>query len=333
MIFYYLGIDHKNASLEEREKAYSLRHDIRKFWQFRSGKAEILFTCNRVEIYAVATSVLAANANITAFKKSFPGIFGKARIGLGKHSVSRHFLSLSVGLVSRILGEKQIVKQLDSWLRQNGFDPDLREYLKGILYKGHEIRKRLLYDTYISGDIADIVIKDVLSKTGPLKGKKVLIIGTGKVAQLFAGKRIEGADIYIVARKKHSRAKRLAEWMGGQAVLFTEANDLMRSADIVISATSSPHRVIKSFPSGMNKKVRVYDLAVPRDIDPSVGEKWNIDLINIDDLSGLIDKRNDMLYEYAKEARDLVERTIEELKAEENRYADKTRNTLQPVGA
>jgi len=316
-----------------------MRHQIRVFWKKQPGESEVLFTCNRVEVYAAAKDLLTINRNRLLFKNLFSGVFGNAYVNIGNETVLRHFLRVATGLESQFVGEAQIVNQLEEWMNKEGFSDSIKTFLKEALDRGREIRKSIDQSENLSGeDIADVVIKDAAFKLNGFSGKKLIVIGTGKIAQLFGEKRIEGADIYFASRKKHSRVRQISEKAGGQAILMKELGHHIETADVIVSATSSPHYILKEdhIREPLNKRetdLHMYDLAVPRDIEPSIGKLQKIHLKNIDDLNIRIKERNDQVREYVSLAENLIENVLDDPGRGVGRDAYKSRNTVQFTGA
>ena len=330
MNFYYLGIDHKRAALNLREEAYRIRGKIDFFLKHIMTNAAAVFTCNRVEIYGVVEDRHFANKAINLFRKHFPEIFSEAYTEDGNHGTLRHALRLASGLESQIIGEREILEQLNSWAIRLSGEPQLQIFWNRIILAATEIRKTSGLDRDNS-DIAEIILNDLSKK------QKIVVVGTGKVADLFAQNRTEGTEMIFVARKKHKRAKQLARKAGGTAVLIDNLSDVAKDADVLISATSSPHYVVTLEQMFEINRIRqkdlyVFDLAVPRDIEPGAENIPGIYVTNIDDLSVNFDRQNVKLLPRIERAELLIENKIKILKKEIIQDAFKSRHKARPVG-
>ncbi|NQT33336.1 MAG: hypothetical protein HQ594_06680 [Candidatus Omnitrophica bacterium] len=326
MTFYLIGIDHKTVRLSVREGAHKVRRRIERFLrEDMEGKASILFTCNRVEVYGIGEDFLEAKENISLICEAFPEVFKDAYTEYGTHKVLVHALRLAIGLESQLLGEKEIMKQLKSWTGKG----ELNQHLKvmwGKVLKGAEVIRRA---TGLEGEsnIARIVMEDISGKLSSNGKTAIAIIGTGKVAELFAKENNGLYDLYFIARKKHSKARRLAKLSGGSAEVKEDLLDAIGSVDVLISATSSPHYVLKkrellSALKKRNKAFYIYDLAVPRDIEPDVWDTNGLYLDDIDTLSPKFRKEGDKFLHEAALADILIVKAADEIKGDINYYAD-----------
>ncbi|MFH1552366.1 MAG: hypothetical protein ABID83_01835 [Candidatus Omnitrophota bacterium] len=331
MTFYLIGIDHKTVPLMMREETYRQRQDIHDFWQTAAGEAAVLFTCNRVEIYGVAENRHSAREAITLFQGHFPELFGEAYAENENNGTLRHALRLASGLESQLIGEREILEQLSSWARRLSGNLQLQYFWDRVIRAAKEIRTMsgLEWD---NSDVAEIILKDLSKK------QKIIVVGTGKIAGLFAEKRTEGIEMIFVARKKHKQAKQLARKAGGTAVLMDDLSDRAADADVLVSATTSPHYVISleqmfEIRRRRQKDLYVFDLAVPRDIEPGAESIPGIFVKNIDDLAINFDKRNARLLPQIKRAELLIEDKMRTLREELVQDAFKGWHKAQFVGA
>ncbi len=327
MILYLIGISYKEAPLSLRESIYSARKEIIEFWQKLGKDHVVLFTCNRVELYGVSEYILSVAKAIELFHIRFPWISERSYVKYGTEEVAEHALRLACGLESQVIGEKEILEQLNSWIRQASFPLVLRNVWNDVLGKVESIRIKSGLKG-VKANIATIIFKDLT------RYKDVVIVGTGKIAKVFAENKPDGINLYFVARKKHKRARQLASQSGGHAILLDELENLLLKADVLISATSSPHHVLKkghflNIVKKRNKPIYLYDLAVPRDIDPDVGNIPGIFLQNLDDLNIIFEQHKRGLNSYIKRAELLVR---DHYKEKDNVYSYQDRDAAEPVG-
>src|SRR5690606_20052328 len=131
---------------------------------------------------------------------------------------------------------------------------------------------------------------------GPLDGRRALVLGAGEMSALalesLAG---EGVASVIVANRTEARARELAGRFGGVAARFDSVGEALADVDIVVSATAAPHAVLtrelvdRALPGGAPHPLLIVDIAIPRDVDPEVGEIGNVFLYDIDDLRQIVD--------------------------------------------
>lgn len=290
MTFYLIGIDYKTVSYEIREAAHRIQRDIIVYWQYSStaGRTAVLVTCNRIEIYGIALSRDEAIALTESFKYHFRDYFKDAYVRYGREEIFRHGLRLACGLESQLKGEIQILQQLELWVGSKDFPLLLRELWSPVIKEAKIIRAKSSLDND-TVNVANIVLNELQKNITFNKDTEILVIGTGKVATLIAEKRPEGVHLLFVARKRRSKAKRLADMTNGDALLPEEIPRRLVTVDAVISATSSPHYILfaRDFIEALNVRSRplyIYDLAVPHDVALDV---YRIPFVEIQDLDDL----------------------------------------------
>jgi glutamyl-tRNA reductase len=150
-----------------------------------------------------------------------------------------------------------------------------------------------------------------------LEGKKVLLIGAGEMAELAARHLMgQGVSTMVVANRTFHRAVQVAEPFRAQAIAFEEIEGQLSSVDIVISSTASPEYIIahdlvkRSMRRRRNRPLFCIDIAVPRDIEPSVNEIDNVYLYDIDDLKGVVQLNLAQRRQEAIQAERIVEEEV-----------------------
>ena len=304
MILYLIGIDYRSAPISLREPIYRRRSEIVSFCRDTGEEISALFTCNRIELYGISENIFQAARSIKLFQERFPHVFELSYVKQGTEEVIEHALRLACGLESQIAGEEEITQQLNSWVSQDSFSWVSREIWNEILVRAEDIRIKSGLKG-VKDNIAKIIFKDLEGQ------KKMVVIGTGKIARVFSENKPAGVSLYFAARKKHKRATRLARQAGAKAILLDDLPDAFLRADAVISATSSPHYVLKKghFLDISKKRQRplyVYDLAVPRDVEPDAGKVPGIFLQNLDDLDPVFKEHNKALDSHIKKAELLI---------------------------
>ena len=320
MVLYLIGIDYKSAPISIRESVHKARNEIVDFWKNTGEEKAVLFTCNRIELYGASENVFQITDILDLFYSRFSALFERSYVRLGTRRVIEHMLRLSCGLESQVKGEEEVLAQLDSWVNEYSFPWILRNIWKEVLIRAEDIRIRSGIEEK-SSNIAEIIFKRLIES----RKKDIVIVGTGKIARLFSENKPAGINLHFVARKKHKRAKQLARWSEGKAVLLDDLRELLLRADAVISATSSPHYVLKKehFVDITEKRIEpldLYDLAMPRDIEPAVQNISGISLKNLDDLDQLFRGYAKTLEENIKSAESLIRQHSAELL--EGRYED-----------
>ena len=154
---------------------------------------------------------------------------------------------------------------------------------------------------------------------GSLTGRQVVIIGTGETSELTARALADsGGRTLFVASRRRDRAIALAGRYGGTSVSFDELPQALESADIVVSATASPHALIEAreltqvMGDREGRPVLLIDLAVPRDIDAACGDIEGVSLYDIDDLQAVIARNRRVRQAEARKAEGIIEEEIQQ---------------------
>jgi glutamyl-tRNA reductase len=126
---------------------------------------------------------------------------------------------------------------------------------------------------------------------GGLSGRRAMILGAGDVAEIALECLLnEGVRVAIVANRTHSRAETLADRHGATAMHYEQAWESLRDVDVLLCSTASPipvvtvERVRGVIESRGDRPLCILDIALPRDVEPEVGELENVFLYDLDDL-------------------------------------------------
>jgi glutamyl-tRNA reductase len=309
------GLSHKTAPVEIREKVNFPEQQLSEALHALSGypaicEAVILSTCNRTEIYIVATDVDQGKRNIIDFICDYHRVKAKALKSHlyyheGKAAV-HHLFRVIASLDSMVVGEAQILGQVkDAY--EIAFEADTTSTIFNRLFRhAISVGKRVRTETDIGESAVSISYAAVeLAKKvfETLEGRSVLIIGAGKMSELTLRHLVtSGATHVIVTNRTFERAQKLAKQFKGKAVKFEVFPDYLVVVDIIISSTGAPHfvvtkeQVIEAMHRRRNRPIFFIDIAVPRDVEPEVGNLYNVFLYDIDDLdqvvqSNLADRR------------------------------------------
>ncbi|MDU5949957.1 MAG: glutamyl-tRNA reductase, partial [Paenibacillus macerans] len=216
----------------------------------------------------------------------------------------RHLFRVACGLDSMVLGETQILGQVKSAFLLSQREKGTGTWFNMLFKQAVTLGKRAHSETAIGESAVSISYAAVeLGKRifGSFSGKRVLILGAGKMSELTA-KHLSGggADEVIVANRTYARAQELAAKFDGTPCTMQEAMERLADVDILISSTGAEGYVITSAQVARSMKRRpdrplfMIDIAVPRDIEPEIGELENVFLYDIDDLEGIVENNLEM---------------------------------------
>ena len=304
MNFALAGINHHTAPIEVREKA-AINADglqgallsLRKYTQH----AIILSTCNRSEVYAsgihggdIASSCAGYMRETLklADDSSAPYIYTASGIEL-----FRHLCSVACGLDSMVIGEYEVLGQVGQALaaaeKAGMVDLPLRHLFQSAIRTGRRARE----ETGISKNalsISSIAVNKAIDILPDIKSAKIIVIGAGEAGRL-ALRIARSRDIssIVVVSRTEQRAIGLAEQYGARPVSPGLLIHEMQDADIVITCAASPHPVLryKQVSEAISRRpglpLVILDIAMPRNVEPSIREIPGVHLYNIDDLNDI----------------------------------------------
>ncbi|MBI5399663.1 glutamyl-tRNA reductase [Candidatus Saganbacteria bacterium] len=299
MNLHLLGLNHKSAPVEIREKvaitASRLKEALSSFSAHnKSGKVIILSTCNRTEIYTVSHNF---DDSLNFFENYFQIWLSEVDKYLyrftGEKAVE-HLLRVASGLDSMIVGEGQVLGQVKEAFSLASEMGTTASFLNSLFNRAISCGKRSRTETSITrgavsvGGAATELARKIF---GDLESRQVLIIGAGKMSEA-AAKYLKCKAIFV-SNRTFLRAEELAAEVGGEAIKFDQLDEYLAICDIVITSTAASHYIINK-PRIQNVLIQrdhnplfLIDIAVPRDIDPRVGELAQVYLYDIDDLNAV----------------------------------------------
>ncbi|MDB5322917.1 MAG: hemA [Phycisphaerales bacterium] len=326
-----LGLNHASAPLAVREKV-TFAGDARDRavdalrLQFPQAEIALLSTCNRVEIYAARETHGHPRAEeMIEFLANFHGIdaasFSPHLYQKTDTDVVAHLFTVASSLDSMVLGETQILGQVrDAYdaARERGATGAL---LNPLFQRALAAGKEVLSATAIGEgrvSVASVAVDYARRIFDSFSDKVVLSIGGGEMAALVLQSFAQLAPRrLLICNRSPERAAELALKFNGQAVPFENLSDHLTAADIVVSSTGASQPIITARQvAGLRKAMRyrpifLIDIALPRDVEPGVGEIENVYLYNIDDLqqvvSGTMEQRKDAV----EAARAIVTRQVD----------------------
>lgn len=303
-----VGANYRSCPIEVRERlAFQADQLAAAYAALREhvGLAEslILSTCNRVEIYANATSPDGAAARLASFlgahSRLDPQVLRPQLYTHAEPSSIEHLFRVAGGLDSMVLGETEILHQVKRAYEQAQRHGATGKVLNVLFQKALNAGKAIRAQTGISRgcrSVGTVAIELAQKIFGDLRPYAVLLAGTGKIGELVL-KRLSarGVSRVRVLNRSLDRAQALAAFYGGQAYGLEALEGQLLDADIAVMSTASPTALLSRAQVAAVMQARrqrplcLIDLGVPRNIEPSVGELDNVYRFDIDDLQGLVD--------------------------------------------
>ncbi|PYS54092.1 MAG: glutamyl-tRNA reductase [Acidobacteria bacterium] len=321
-----VGLSHKTAPVEIRERLAFNADALRTALTSLVGREEIsealiLSTCNRVEVVAGSADDRSIREFLCEFHRVPHEAVSKHLYSFRNAEAVRHVFRVAASLDSMMIGEPQILGQVKDAYRIATDAGAIGMHLNALMNRAFAVAKKVRKETGISQlavSVSYAAVELARKIFGELPGKGVMIIGASKMGEL-AAKHLKRAGVssVLVTNRTFERAVELAKVFHGAAVPFEHFTDHMDRADIVISSTGAPHFIItKTLAEQIihrrkNKPMFFIDIAVPRDIDPTVNDIDNAFLYDIDDLQQVIDANLKERMKEALRAEEIVEHEVE----------------------
>jgi glutamyl-tRNA reductase len=302
-----MGLNHKTAPLEIREKLSFFGEGlIQVLAKFRSYVPQgiILSTCNRTEVYVVTDSIEETRTIVLEF---LSGFYDRDEFDLWPYLYSsvdtdavRHLFGVAAGLDSMIIGEPQILGQVRQALTMASGSNKPALTISRLFHYALRAGRRVRDETNISRNSLSVSFagaKFAHSIVGDLSNSTVLLVGTGEVGKSVGRALLSlGVGKLIVSNRTLARSKEIAEELEGSTIPFERICDALISTDVVICSTNSPtyvflkENMLESIKRRNNRPLFVFDLAVPRDVDPTITQLENVYLYNLDDLQNIVEQ-------------------------------------------
>ncbi|HEU4942051.1 MAG TPA: glutamyl-tRNA reductase [Gaiellaceae bacterium] len=297
-----VGTSHRLAPVEVRERV-ALDPEGEAALALRlgeSGEAVCLSTCNRTELYLAADDTGAAGERATEALADLGGV-PRAELEpylyrLEQEAAAAHLFRVAAGLDSLVPGEGEIQGQVRSAYERGAVGPLLDRLFRQALHTG----KRVRTETAIGespASVASAAAALAAQVFGDLAGRRIVVIGAGKVGELAARNLVgRGAELSFVANRSLDRASSLAERFGGAPLSLDSIDRELAEADIVVSSTSARDPILareqleRALRARKGRPLLLVDLAVPRDVDPAVRDLGGCFLYDIDDLQSVVEE-------------------------------------------
>ncbi len=286
-------------------------------------EAAVLSTCNRFEVIVVdersasdARRKINIDDDILNLLRGSSGrdIESEGFYRLQNREAVRHVLRVASSLDSMVVGETQILGQVKDCYERSVKAGSVGRFLHHLFQFSFRIAKKIRSETGISEhgvSISYVAVKLAEQIFGSLQGKSVLVIGSGRMAEIAAlHLKSYGCGNLIIANRTLERACELANKMGGSAIALSDIAEHLSKVDVVIGSITAEAPVIDSrliAAHDPNHSLFLIDLGVPRNFSPAIAEREGVYLYNIDDLSSIVDENKSLREAAAKEAEILLE--------------------------
>ncbi|TQR19893.1 glutamyl-tRNA reductase [Psychrobacillus vulpis] len=303
-----VGVNYRTAPVEIREKLSFVETELPKAMQALQNKKSILenvivSTCNRTEIYATVDQLHTGKYYVKQFLANWFDIpledISKYLFIHEDDQANSHLFQVTAGIDSMVLGETQILGQVKKSFLNGQENGTTGTVFNQLFKQAVTFAKRAHAETSIGENAVSVSYAAVeLGKKifGSLNHKHVVIVGAGKMGELAIQNLYgSGAGKVTVINRTFEKAEALASKFDGTAKPMDELQCALLEADILISSTGATEYVIDyelmQFVERLRKGKPLFmvDIAVPRDLDPRIGDLPNVFLYDIDDLQGIVE--------------------------------------------
>ena len=305
-----VGLNHRTAPIALLEQLAVSEELLPKALHDLSARedvveAVVLSTCNRIEIYAGVSRFHAGAQDLRNFMAEFchiaPEDFVDHLYTYHDEGAVRHLFRVSAGIDSMVVGESEILGQVRRAYQRANDEGTVHRLLGAAFRQALRVGKRARNETEIgrnpvsvSSAAVELARRAFADKT--LSGKKVLIVGAGKMGTLAAKALAKaGTGEITVVNRTEERAVDLAELFKANSLPFEELEDGVADADILICSTTAPESLLdepaleRAMAGRPERPLFIVDIAVPRDVDPAAGEVPGVVLRDIDDLGTVVE--------------------------------------------
>ncbi len=299
-----IGVNHRTAPVEVRERFAVSEKKLPEALQSLvsyPGISEglIVSTCNRVEILAGMQN---GDCDLRGFLAQYFQIDPKQvethLYEFREKDAIKHLFRVTSSLDSMVVGEPQILGQVKEAYAVARAVGSVHSELDALLTRSFAVAKKVRNETAIATSavsVASVAVELAKKIFGKLDGKNVYLIGAGKMCELAARHLLtNGAGKIFVANRTYDRAVKLAAKFNGQPIVFEDIYNSADKADIVITSTGAPHAIFRKehgeqlMTKRRGRPMFFIDIAVPRDVDPSLNDIDGIFVYDIDDLQQVV---------------------------------------------
>jgi glutamyl-tRNA reductase len=326
-----IGVNHRTAPVELRERvSFTVEQAQKAAEELRSrgvlSETLVLSTCNRSELYGVPPEASPDSASamelfLATFHHIDPSMLTSSLYRRRDHDAVRHLFRVASGLDSMLLGEAEILGQVREAYRialdLGATGPVLNRMFQNAL----EVGKRVRTETEIGKKPVSVAFAGVkLAERifGSLKEHSALILGAGATGeQVMDHLRDRGIANLRVANRSRERARELALRTGAGVVEWESLNTSLAWPDMIVSSVSTPEPVLtramleRAMAERSNRSLLLVDLGMPRNIEPSAGDLYNVYLYDMDHLTEIVEQNKKARQDEVPHAEAIVEEQVE----------------------
>src|SRR5881296_4180397 len=300
MTVFCIGLSHHTANVATREQFAGSATAESIVREAGCPEALLLTTCNRVEVYGVSHKRISTDEIARCLTKNpirDPHYYAPPFYRYEAEKCVQHLFRVASGLDSMVVGESEILGQAKKAYESARTSGAVGPYLHRLFQRAFRVAKQVRTHTDIARGAVSVgsVAVDLAQRIfGKLSDCKVLVLGAGETSERTVRALISsGVSDLRVSNRSMDRASELAQAVGGRAVPFDNWTAQCREIDILITSTASETPLLTAdklapmLRDRIDRPVFIIDIAVPRDVDPSVNEMEGVYLYDIDSLQSV----------------------------------------------
>jgi len=296
--FYAVGVSHKTATIDHR--GYFSLSDSQLHALFLDAKEKgiqdllVINTCNRTEIYAWTFSDSELVELLCTHSEGTRESFSQVGYSFEDEKGIHHLFRVGTGLESQILGDFEIIGQIKQSFYRSKKMGLAQGNLERLTNSVIQASKRIKTETQISSGATSVAfasVQYILKNVEDIAQKNILLFGTGKIGANTCENLVKQSqnDHIVLINRTQEKAEKIAGKFPVQVKPFGELTASILETDILIVATSAQKPTITADLIHNNKPLLILDLSLPRNVDPSLNNRTNTQVIHLDELSQITD--------------------------------------------
>jgi glutamyl-tRNA reductase len=320
--FCVAGINYRKSDITVRGK-FSLSSDQCGELLSEANKKElsvfVISTCNRTEVYGLCNNPQELAEMLCLHSHGRMKDFADHGYTRQGADAAEHLFRVAAGLDSQIVGDHEILSQLKMATRFSKERECLNSFLERIVSFAFQSSKRIKTETELSSGTVSVsyaAIEIIKEQIADLAGKKVLLVGTGKFGSNIAGNisnYLPEAELHV-SNRTDSKASVLADKFNAKFNSYDSLPEACNEADIILVSTSSEQYTILPSYFIESKARLILDLSVPQNVHPNVQQVEGVSLMNVDEISVILDKTIDRRKAEIPKAMDIIHEVLAEMK-------------------
>lgn len=326
-----VGLSHKTAPVEVREKLSIQEAKMESVMQQlchypHIEEVAIVSTCNRLEIYVVATETEQGIREVIQFlseNSNLPLHQLRQHLFILLHQDAvMHLMRVAAGLDSLVLGEGQILAQIKNTHKIGQQYKGIGRLLNRLFKQAITAGKRVRTETSIGTgavSISSAAVELAQMKVQNLAACRVAIVGAGKMSCLLVKHLLaKGAVNISILNRSQTRSKELASQFPDAKLELCSLSEMMTviaASDLVFTSTSATEPLLDRAKLEATvepiRSLMLFDISVPRNVAADVNELENVQAFNVDDLKAVVAQNQESRRKMAMEAEALLDEEVE----------------------